>query len=206
MVVDRGGLERVTGYAACLVPGMVKSQSLLSAAFAGLAGGAAGLLAMNFVMKQTGKLLPEDSKRELPEGESPSWSLVGEHHQADESATAALGRAGYEQLIGRQPSKQRKQQLGQIVHWSYGLAVGTLFGLIRGRQRSAPVDAFGGLSYGFGLWLLGDMIAVPMLGLSDKPARYVPQVHAQTLIGHFAYGLAAAAATRAVRKLLPGGG
>lgn len=183
---------------------MSNTNSDLRAGFAGLLGGALGLLAMGAVMSQTRKLVPDDPHRELPPGESPSWSLIGEHHEPDESATAAIGRLAYGRLTGQRPSPKRKQQLSNAVHWGYGLGVGLIYGLIRGRNRRASVDVLSGPAYGLGLWLFGDMLAVPLLGLADKPARFVPGMHLHALAGHLAYGLATAAGTRyASERLLP---
>lgn len=170
----------------------------------GLAGGAAGLVAMGLVMNATKRLMPDDTKRELPSGESESWSLVDVRHEGDESATAALGRIAFTKLTGKRPSTHTKRMLSQAVHWGYGLLVGAGYGLIRGRRASASIEAARGVAYGFGLWLFGDMIAVPALGLSDKPGAYKPAVHVQALAGHIAYGLGLAAGTAAVDRMRRG--
>jgi uncharacterized membrane protein YagU involved in acid resistance len=187
---------------------MTKTKHDLRAGFAGVLGGLAGLLAMGAVMHQTRKLLPKNVHRDLPKGEDPSWSIVGDHHEPNESATGALGRMGYERITGERPSPELEEQLSNVVHWTYGLAVGAVYGLIRGRRRrprfrSRPtVDALSGAAYGAGLWLFGDMLAVPLFGLADKPARFVPGMHVHSLIGHLAFGLATAAGTRSASKLL----
>lgn len=185
--------------------GMPNDATFVRTTACGMLGGALGVLAMDASMKRTAKLLRIESKppeRELSEDESASWSAIGEHHEADESATAALGRVVYEALTGTQPSAQTKERLGTAVHWGYGLSVGAVYGLIRGDKRWMIVDAAGGVAYGVGLWMIGDMLVVPLLGLADKPTRFGLRMHAHTLSGHIVYGLATAAGTRIANRLL----
>jgi hypothetical protein len=168
----------------------------------GLLGGAVGVIVMDATMERTRELLRLDSKpsQRAPakhEGDEP-----GAHHRPDEPATEALGRLAYETITGREPDEDTRARLGTAIHWSYGLAVGGLYGLLRGRRRWLIVDAVAGVSYGAGLWALGDNLAVPRLGLAPKPTRYGPRMHLHTLIGHLAYGLATAASTRVAERLI----
>lgn len=125
-------------------------------------------------------------------------SLVGQHHREGEPATVALGRLAYERVKGREPSRERKAQLGTAVHWGYGMAVGALFGFLESRMRTDDIPA--GLGYGAALWLLGDELAVPLLGLADGPTAHPPGVHAQALGAHLVYGLATGAAIKALER------
>jgi hypothetical protein len=58
-----------------------------------------------------------------------------------------------------------------------------------------------GAVFGVGLWLIGDELALPLLGLSDKPTAYHPTRHVQSLAAHLGYGVATAATTRALKTL-----
>ncbi len=53
----------------------------------------------------------------------------------------------------------------------------------------------GGALFGAGLWLLGDELAVPLLGLSDRPTSYPVTSHLQSLAQHLGFGVATAATT-----------
>lgn len=117
-------------------------------------------------------------------------SLIGPQHARDESATDALGRILYERVAARPPSPRMSKILSWGVHVSYGLLVATAFGAVRGRRARPFSD---GLLFGTGLWLLGDELAVPLLGLSDKPSVYHPTRHLQSLVSHLAFGVATAA-------------
>lgn len=123
-----------------------------------------------------------------------SMSPLGPQHHPDESATDALGRIAYQKLAGHPPSPRTKKKLSWGVHIGYGLLVASLYGLVRGgRTHHALRD---GLLFGSGLWLLGDELAVPLLGLGDKPTAYHPTLHLQTLLAHLGFGAATAGATQ----------
>lgn len=164
----------------------------------GLLGGAAGLLAMELIKRATAPLAKRGAPR--PTREAPtartSMSVVGRHHGPDESATDALGRIVYENLVGRAPSPGTQRKLSWAVHVGYGLVVASLYGAIRGgRDRGVARAVLGGTLFGAGLWLLGDELAIPLLGLSDKPTRYPVTSHLQSLAQHLGFGVATAATT-----------
>ena len=158
-------------------------------------------------MKKMGSGSDQNSDQKDEKGERErrldDISLVGQHAKEGEPATVAIGRIAYERLRGEAPSRERGAQLGKAVHWGYGLAVGALFGLL---ERRVPDDDLSdlsvGLGYGAALWLLGDELAVPMLGLAKGPTAHAPRVHAQALGAHLVYGLATGAAMRALESRL----
>ena len=162
----------------------------------GLIGGAIGLVAMDLVRRGTAPLVnrraPERTTVFLTER---TMSPLGPQHRNDEGATDALGRITYQRITGKEPAKATKRKLSWAVHIAYGLLVAAGYGVIRGRSRHVVRD---GLLFGAGLWLLGDELAVPLLGLADKPTAYHPSRHAQALVEHLAYGVAAATTARAL--------
>ena len=127
-------------------------------------------------------------------------SLVGHPRKEGEPATETVGRLSYEKIMKREPSEQRRGQLGQAVHWGYGMAMGALFGVLERRMPGNDMGA--GLGYGAALWLLGDELAVPLLGLSEGPTAHPPRVHAQALGAHLVYGLTTGAALRALERAM----
>lgn len=144
--------------------------------------GAVGLAAMEVVRRSSQRLV---TKR------APGRTPPGARYHADESATTAIGRIAYETLFGRPPSEKMKNALSWAVHITYGVGVGAVFAALRPQPRMLD-----GALYGAALWLLGDELAVPLLGLSDKPSAYHPSQHAQSFAQHLGYGIALAAATR----------
>lgn len=177
-------------------------------ALLGAAGSLAGLLAMQLYWKVSGKLAGSGEQSEEGEAQSGDGksrvaqaledvSVVGQQHEEGESAPGAVGRIAYETVVHRSPSKKTKKKLMQGVHWGYGIAVGSLYGALR---ADAEVPDLGwGLAYGAALWLLGDELMVPLLGLAEGPGAHGPAEHANALGAHLAYGAATAAATQGLR-------
>jgi hypothetical protein len=122
-----------------------------------------------------------------------SMSLMGTHHQGNESATDALGRIAYEKLTGRAATAKATRAASWAVHIGYGLHLGALYGLLRGETCHPVRD---GLAFAFASWLLVDELANSLLGLADRPAAYPVAGHAQALAMHLGYGLALASTAR----------
>ncbi|MGH2537563.1 MAG: hypothetical protein ACRDHL_09235 [Candidatus Promineifilaceae bacterium] len=172
----------------------------------GLVGGAAGLLAMRFYWNRLEPLLPgqEGNGRGSDEGEAPAElegiSLVGKQYRGDESSTAALGRLLYTEVSGSEPNKELKEALSYLVHWGYGVAQGGVYGVTH--TAAGGLDPAGGMLFGAGLWLLGDELIVPLLGLQGGPTSVSGLQHLHRLGAHLAYGLATALTTQTLRRLM----
>jgi hypothetical protein len=168
----------------------------------GLLAGAAGLGAMQLAHWITRPLV----RRRAPRpgdvfATERAMSPLGLHHLPDEAATAALGRLAYQRVVHRPPPARLKPVLSWAVHVGYGLVVAALYGALRtpGRRRRPTRDATAsGALFGLGLWLVGDELALPLLGLADKPSAYHPTQHARSLVEHLAYGVATATSARAL--------
>jgi hypothetical protein len=161
----------------------------------GLIAGAVGLAAMELA----GRLLRPLVKARAPRPTDVflterSISPLGPRHERGEDATAALARHAYQKLAGRTPPAATKRRLSWAVHIGYGLLVAALYVAARGGRPRHPVRD--GLVFGAGLWLVGDELAVPLLGLADKPTAYHPTQHLQALARHLGFGVATAEATR----------
>jgi hypothetical protein len=167
----------------------------------GLAGGVAGTMAMAAYFKGisllTGENPLEQEKPKSQQNEQPSISVVGKQYQEGEPSTAATGRILYEKATGRPPeNKEKKKELSNAVHWTYGTLLGGLYSAIASKINVPEVPA--SLAYGTGMWLIGSELAVPMLGLGKGPDAYPVQHHAHSLVGHWIYGLTVSC----VRKVL----
>jgi uncharacterized membrane protein YagU involved in acid resistance len=157
--------------------------------------GGAGLTVMELVRRATSKWLEEEPRKTADMFASErSMSRIGVNHRPDESATDALGRIVYEKVTGHEPDQKTKGQLSWAVHIGYGLSVAALFMIVRKHPRVVRDGAL----YGAGLWLFGDELAVPLLGLSDKPTAYDKNHHAASFAQHIGFGVSTAAATRAL--------
>lgn len=169
----------------------------------GLLAGAAGLFAMQLAHWVTRPLVRRRAPRPTDvfatERAMSPWGL---RHLPDETATAAVARIAYQRVAHRPPPAGLKSALAGAVHVGYGLVVAALYGALRtpgGRRGRTPRGAIAsGAALGVGLWVVGDELVAPLLGLADKPTAYHPSQHAQGLIEHVAYGVAAATAARAL--------
>jgi hypothetical protein len=161
----------------------------------GAIAGAVGLVAMQLAQRSTRRFV-----KELPPKPTDvflserTMSPLGPQHRPGEGPTDALGRIAYERVVGKPPSARVKKALSWGVHIGYGLLAASLFGAVRaGHHRRAFRD---GLVFGAALWLVGDELVVPLLGLQDKPTAYHPTRHAQSLVGHLGFGAATAETVR----------
>lgn len=167
--------------------------------FIGQCGGLAGVCAMNTFMRATADYFQKNGGEATGQPEK-SMSLVGRQHREDEGATQAVGRILYTKVAGREPqSPELKSTLSQLVHWGYGMEMGGCYGFFR--TNSGFLDLNGGLKYGTGLWLAGDELALPMLGLAGAPQSKPAATHVQALIAHLVYGAATAATISVLRKI-----
>lgn len=170
----------------------------------GLVGGLVGVMAMDYFQQQISPLIfGSESQESSHTGEHPplsSITLVGRQHREDESATAALGRILRTRTVGEEPDAGEKTDLSYLIHWAYGIFQGGLYGATR--AGAGVPDLGAGALFGIGLWLLGDELVVPLLGLQEGPTAYSAQTHLNRAAMHWVYGTATATATQLLARLL----
>jgi hypothetical protein len=127
-------------------------------------------------------------------------AIDGIKARKDEPATEAVARLAVEAVTDGEPTDRTRARLGQVVHWGYGAAVGGLYGLLRCDHEDLDLPA--GAGYGAALWLIGDELMVPLLGLAKGPTANGVGSHAQALGAHLVYGLATSGATHALRRIV----
>jgi uncharacterized membrane protein YagU involved in acid resistance len=166
-------------------------------------GGAAGVVAMSVYWKASSAVAKGDPRKQ-GRNSAPhplDWiSLVGRHHEEGESTTAAAGRIMYRRITGRNlESQETRHVLSYLVHWVFSMLTSGIYGAIR--SRAGFPDVKGGLSLAIGLWLFGDELVTPLLGLAKGPTAYPLALHAHGLGAHVAYGLASSAATQLLQRV-----
>ena len=166
----------------------------------GLVGGAAGTVAMGYYWQVVTSLAGKDPRSETNDTPGPldSISLIGKNHEDDESSTQAIGRIFYHTFAGKDPAKETKTALSYIVHYTYGIKQGAVYGALR--AGSGGIDLSGGLGFGTGLWLFGDEGAISLLGLADGPTKFPVEQHVARWGAHLVYG----AVTALVARILYG--
>lgn len=177
----------------------MKSRSTGTGALLGIAGGVAGLVAMRYAMKGSQELL---QVREGDRGRPDTVSFVKPRRRRGESPSTALGRAIFTTVMRHEPSRRQKETMGYAVHWGFGLALASGYGMLRGRDRHPLADLTGGALFGVGLWGVSDELLTPLLGYGDRPGAISMKQHAQALIGHVGYGVATATTVQGLGRLL----
>lgn len=169
----------------------------------GAIGGVAGTIAMGYFW-QAAKAMNGDKDPRQETIENPTdftdISVVGKHHEDDESSTMAMGRIAYTAVAGKAPeSDETKSLLSNIVHYSYGAKQAANYGATR--SGTGALDIGGALAWGTGMWLLGDELAVSALGLADGPGKYPLKQHLYRWGAHLSYALVASTVARLLYKI-----
>jgi putative membrane protein len=154
----------------------------------GLAAGAMAGLAATVVMTQF----------------QNAWNSIAKPKEDAESkekpATVKTAEAISENVFGHDLKKKEQKAAGPVVHYSFGTAVGALYGMAA--EMDWRFSMAGGLPYGTAVWLGADEIALPALGLA-KGGREVPlSMHSYTLSSHLVYGATLEIFRRGFRRLL----
>jgi hypothetical protein len=91
--------------------------------------------------------------------------------------------------VGRDLSDDERKKYGSAIHWSLGIAMGAVYGAMRGRVPHA--DVAHGLLFGTLFFLTVDEIGTTALDLTPGPSHFPWQTHARGLAGHLTYGAVA---------------
>ncbi|MCB8985712.1 MAG: hypothetical protein H6659_17930 [Ardenticatenaceae bacterium] len=174
----------------------------------GAIGSVAGLMAMRLywqkVAPQVRDKVDLGGKDAYPNNmDLDDISMVDRQPDSEESPTAVIGNMAYTALTDEEPSESMSSKLSNMTHWGYGILQGGLYGAARAANGADKgLDLRGGAAHALGLWLLGDEVTVPMLGLQEGPTAVTPTTHLNRLGAHLAYGLATAAATQILNRVL----
>lgn len=165
-----------------------------SGLLAGTIGGACGVAAMSLFIKAATRgrtMNPQESKTTLDPRSKPAARV-------EESSTAKIARLAVEETTGRQPSAGMKRKLSNAAHLAYGVAIGTLYLGLAGLRRPDPLAA--GTAYGLAVWVVGDEIMLPKLGLWYPPQSRSARSHLQLAAAHVVYGSVLGLTTALIAK------
>jgi hypothetical protein len=110
---------------------------------------------------------------------------------AEAPAPAQLAKKLSEGVVGKRVvTKRQAPFLANAVHWSYGAALGGLYGLASSRLEKKP--AVQGLAFGTAVWGFAYASLAP-LGIYEAPWRYPAKTLGIDLSYHLVYGLGVAA-------------
>ena len=161
---------------------------------AGVAGGLVAAWTMNVWSEGPGAALskqletPEEQKQltEQSDGEDATMKT------ADAIVSAVEG--------GQHLTHEERAEGGPIVHYAYAALVGGLYGGLA--EYSSLVRSGFGTTYGSALFVGGDLVAVPALGLSKPLAAYPAASYAGPFTAHLVYGATTELVRRIVRVIL----
>lgn len=174
-----------------------RQPNLLRGAIAGLIGGLLGTYAMSHAQGLWSRTVDgAEPVSAAGRHDARDWQERSEDQNANELAAQAVGS----RMLGRYLTEDELQLGAAVLHYAFGAAVGTLYGVLA--ETTKPVSALGGAAYGTAVWVVADEIAVPAVGLSGPPSLRTTEMHAQALAAHVVYGIATDAVRRAVRAVL----
>lgn len=168
-----------------------------------VAGAIAGLVA-SWVMsefQQKWSKVSQEFQRERPNGRSQKPDSESGQQEQSEDATKKMADRLSQSLFHRNLDRGTKQLAGPVVHYAFGTLTGALYGAL---AESIPVVTAGrGSGYASALFVFGDEIAVPALGLSGPISESPLSSHIFALCSHLVYGFALENVRRRVRQLIP---
>ena len=113
------------------------------------------------------------------------WQERSEGQNSNELAAQAVGR----RVIGRPLTRPELRVAAPLVHYSFGTAVGALYGAYAERQRRPRL--LQGVGFGTTLWIVADEVAMPVIGLSRPTTERPVEMHLQAFAAHLVYGVVA---------------
>jgi putative membrane protein len=117
-----------------------------------------------------------------------------------EDATIKAARRVSEGVFRHELNEREKKVAGPAVHYAFSAAMGALYGVA---TEVAPQSAAAfGTVFGSALFVGADEVAVPALGLSDKPQDVPVSKHIYGLVSHWVWGASTEVIRRGVRSAL----
>lgn len=170
---------------------------------AGLAGGLVASWTMNQFQAAWTRLAENAEKphgaQSMKPSEGSKGSQGGDSKEQDD-ATVETAKAISENVFGHELQESEKKPAGAAVHYAFGAASGGVYGAVA--EVVPQVTTAAGLPFGSAVWLLGDEITVPLLGLAKPPTEYPLSTHVYALASHLVYGATAELSRRAIRQIL----
>ena len=171
-----------------------KKPSLVSGIMAGIVGGLVASWMMNEFIAGPGKSLSQALETDAQKAAEAQPQDPGQENKPD--ATMKTADAIVHAVTGgRHLSFEEEQRGGPIVHYVFGGLMGGLYGGLAEYSKAATAGL--GISFGGVLFAGADLLAVPILNLSELPT----QSPANTLVTPFAADLVYGVTTELVRRL-----
>jgi putative membrane protein len=185
MQLGRDGLGERLAIAALMLTGII----------IGAIGGLAGTSAMNEAQRAwTHAVDGEAAESAAGKHDARDWQERSEGQNSNEIAAQVLAN----RIVGRPLNRSELAVAAPLIHYSFGAAMGALYGAYLGRRTQHGT----GIGFGLAVWLLADEIAMPLLGLSDSTLRRPFEQHLQSMAAHVVFGMTTEAARAALERQL----
>ena len=164
----------------------------------GVLAGVAGGLVAGWVMNQWSagpgaalnkQLETPEEQQQLSEGSDGEDATM---KTADKLSAIAHG--------GQHLTHEERSKDGPIVHYTYAALMGGVYGGLA--EYSSVVRSGFGMVYSTALFVGGDLIAVPALGLSKPLSAFPPASFANPFTAHLVYGATTELVRRVIRVIL----
>ena len=162
----------------------------------GMLAGAVGGLVASWTMNEFQKVWAAAEKRIT--GGKQGHDEGQQNSEDAEDATMKTADRISQALQGRHLTDEEKKKAGPVVHYAFGALMGAVYGA--SVEVNPAANALAGIPFGAILFAAADEVALPVLGLSNKPAAYPLSTHVYGLVSHAVYGVT----TETVRRIVRG--
>lgn len=193
----------VGGLVGSLVMNQVHSVSRALQRVSGYSGNGVARQRVGDPPSATGRRAPANGRgKSKGQGKGSRASGVedGGEGASEESATVRTAQMVSRRLTGRELGFRQERWGGQIAHYGFGMIMGAIYG---GLTEVLPktTKAFG-LPFGIAVWLFGDELMLPLLGLGRKPTQVPIGLHAESFAAHLVFGLTSDTVRRLLRPTM----
>jgi putative membrane protein len=162
----------------------------------GMLAGAVGGLVASWTMNEFQKVWAA-AEKQITGGKQGQNGGQQSNEDAEDATMKTADRIS-EALQGRHLTKDENKKAGAVVHYAFGALMGAVYGA--SVEVNPAANALAGIPFGAILFAAADEVALPALGLSDKPAAYPLSTHLYGLVSHAVYGVT----TETVRRIVRG--
>ncbi len=169
-------------------------------AAAGLIAGAIAAYVMNRYAEIENRPLRLRKVQQAREANCESVPIPEQSTDGSTAPAVQVAQRVSRKLFDHELSDLEKKAAGPAVHYGYAAGMGALYGGL--------AEVFPDVGSGFGvpfatlMWLGGDEIALPAMGITDPPHRVAAEKHAAQLSKRFVYGLTLDIGRRILRRLI----
>jgi len=156
------------------------------AILAGVLGGLAGTLVMNYAQRLWTRAVDGEPPRSAGnKHDARDWQEREEGRNSNELAAQAIATT----IGGRPLTRKELAVAAPLAHYSFGAAVGAIYGAVSGDRRRELLTR--GATFGAAVWLLADEVAMPLLRLSRPTTERAFEKHLQSFATHMVFGVVA---------------